>query len=131
MIEPSAGVDRIALAVLCDAYSEDGDRVVLKLHPSLAPYKAAVFPLLANKPELVKKARGIFEDLKKDFNVAWDERGNIGKRYYSQDEIGTPCCITVDFQTLEDDTVTVRDRDSAKQERISISEVSGHIKANL
>ncbi len=124
VIEPSAGADRITLAVLCDAYHEDGDRVVLKLNPKLAPYKAAVFPLLRNKPELVKKAEGIYKDLKKNHNVVWDDRGNIGKRYYAQDEIGTPMCVTVDFQTLEDDTVTVRDRDTAKQERVAIKDLA-------
>ncbi len=131
VIEPSAGVDRIALAVLCDAYHEDGDRVVLKLHPKLAPYKAAVFPLLKNKPKLVEKARGIYKLLRSDLNVAWDDRGNIGKRYYAQDEIGTPYCITVDFQTLEDDTVTVRDRDTAKQERMKLGELDNFIKNKI
>ncbi len=124
VIEPSAGVDRIALAVLCDAYHEDGDRVVLKLHPKLSPHKAAVFPLLANKPQLVEKAHQVFKDLKTaGLNVAWDDRGNIGKRYYSQDEIGTPSCITIDFQTLDDDTVTIRDRDTMEQKRVSISAI--------
>lgn len=128
VIEPSAGVDRIALAFLCDAYAEEDKRVVLKLHPNLAPYKAAVFPLVANKPELVEKARQIFKELKATgLNIAWDDRGNIGKRYYSQDEIGTPYCITIDYQTLEDRTVTIRDRDTAKQERISEKEISGHL----
>ncbi len=132
VIEPSAGVDRIALAVLCDAYHEDGDRVVLKLSPKLAPYKAAVFPLLKNKPELVEKAREIYKDLKKHFNVVWDDRGNIGKRYYSQDEIGTPLSITIDFDTLGEkpelkDTVTIRDRDTAKQDRIKIQDLKAHI----
>ena len=133
VIEPSAGVDRIALALLCDAYheNEDEERVVLKLHPRLAPYKAAVFPLLKNKPELVAKADTVYVELKKHFNVAWDERGNIGKRYFSQDEIGTPYCITVDFDTLQDDTVTVRDRDSMKQERMSISELRAYIENSL
>jgi len=131
VIEPSAGVDRIALAILTDAYNEESERVVLKLHPKLAPFKAAVFPLLKNKPDLVEKARTIYKDLKKEFMVAWDDRGNIGKRYYAQDEIGTPYCITVDFQTLEDDTVTVRDRDSTKQERVSIKELSEYIKMFL
>lgn len=121
VIETSAGVERPLLYFLFDAYHEDGERVVLKLHPKLAPYKAAVFPLLKNKPELVEKAQQVFKDLKKTgLNVAWDDRGNIGKRYYSQDEIGTPVCITVDFQTLEDDTVTIRDRDTMKQGRMSI-----------
>ncbi|MDP2930744.1 MAG: glycine--tRNA ligase, partial [bacterium] len=89
VIEPSFGIDRLLLAILLDAYVQDGERTVLKLKPWLAPYKAAVFPLLANKPELVEKARKVFESLRQNFHVAWDERGNIGKRYYSQDEIGT------------------------------------------
>ena len=128
VVEPTWGVDRSVLAVLCDAYDDsDKDRVVLKLHPKLAPYKAAVFPLLANKPQLVEKAREIYQQLKFDFNIAWDDRGNIGKRYYSQDEIGTPYCITVDFQTLEDDTVTIRDRDTTKQERISIEKIGNFL----
>src|SRR5581483_10190392 len=123
VIETSGGVDRSALFFLIDAYHEDGDRVVLKLHPKLAPFKVAVFPLLANKPELVEKARKIYDELKIEFNAAWDDRGNIGKRYFAQDEAGTPFCITVDFQTIEDDTVTVRDRDTAKQERLKIQEL--------
>lgn len=132
VVEPSAGVDRLALAFLCDAYCEDENRVVLKLHPKLAPYKAAVFPLLANKPQLVEKARQIYKDLKTaGLNVAWDDRGNIGKRYYSQDEIGTPACITVDFQTLEDDTVTIRDRDTMAQKRISINAIHDTLTAVL
>lgn len=120
-IETSAGVDRSMLFLLIDAYREDEKRVFLKLHPKLAPYKVAVFPLLANKQELVDKARSFYEELRKNMMVAWDDRGNIGKRYFAQDEIGTPFCITVDFQTLEDDTVTVRNRDTGKQDRISIS----------
>jgi len=124
VIEPSMGVERTMLAILCDAYSEDGERVVLKLKPSLAPYKAAVFPLLANKSELVTKAKEVFKSLRQNFHVAWDERGNIGKRYYSQDEIGTIACITIDFQTLEDDTVTIRDRDTTKQERAKIADLT-------
>lgn len=132
VVEPTWGVDRSVLAVLCDAYDDsDKKRFVLKLHPKLAPYKAAVFPLLKNKPELVKKAEGIYKDLKKEFNVVWDDRGNIGKRYYSQDEIGTPVCITCDFQTLEDDTVTVRDRDTAEQERISVTEIVQELNKKL
>jgi glycyl-tRNA synthetase len=120
VIEPAVGINRLMLMVLCDAYHEEEKRVVLKFHPKLAPVKVAVFPLLANKPELIDKAREIYKDLKKSINgvIAWDDRGNIGKRYLAQDEIGTPYCITVDFQTLEDDTVTVRDRDTMKQERI-------------
>ena len=127
VIETSAGVERPLLYFLCDAYNEEEDRIVLKLHPKLAPYKAAVFPLLKNKPELVQKARGVYMELKKHFNVVWDDRGNIGKRYYSQDEIGTPICITVDFDTLNDDTVTVRDRDTMEQKRVHISELVGLI----
>ncbi len=126
-IETSAGVDRSTLFILIDSYTEDNGRIYLKLHPKLAPYKAAVFPLLANKPELIKKAKAIYDDLKKDFMVAWDARGNIGKRYASQDEIGTPFCITVDFQSLEDEMVTVRDRDSVEQERIRIVDLSNYI----
>ncbi len=131
VVEPTFGLSRLVLMTLLDAYSEEGDRVVLKLKPKLAPYKAAVFPLLANKPELVKKAREIYEDLKSEFNVAWDDRGNIGKRYYAQDEIGTPFCITVDFETLDKDDVTVRDRDTAKQERVRIPELKGYLRKRI
>ena len=131
VIEPTFGVDRSVLAVLCDAYTEEEERIVLKLKPALAPYKVAVFPLLKNKPELVAKAREIYNELKKDFVVAWDDRGNIGKRYYSQDEIGTLACITVDFETLEDNTVTIRDRDTMKQERVNISDLKRYISVLL
>jgi len=136
IIETSGGVDRAALFFLADAYKEEevnGEtRTVLKLHPRLAPYKAAVFPLLANKPDLVNKAKEIFESLKGDFMVAWDDRGNIGKRYRAQDEAGTPYCITVDFDTLEETppaggTVTVRDRDTMKQERVKIPELQAYL----
>jgi glycyl-tRNA synthetase len=138
VIEPSLGVDRTLLAVLLSAYTEDGDRVYLKLKPKLAPYKAAVFPLLHNKPQLVEAARKIYDDLRKKFVVAWDDRGNIGKRYYAQDEIGTPYCITVDFDTLGDGddknlkgTVTVRDRDSGKQERVPINELEAFLHGKI
>ncbi len=131
VIEPSSGVERLALAFLCDAYQEEKDRVVLKLHPKLAPFKVAVFPLLANKPDLVSKAMSVYEDLKKDFVAAWDDRGNIGKRYYSQDEIGTMWCVTIDHQTLEDDTVTIRDRDTTKQERVKIPELKNYFEEKL
>ena len=132
VVEPSLGVDRTLLAVLCSAYDDsDGERLVLKLKPKLAPFKAAVFPLLKNKPELVELAKKVYLDLKKEFNVAWDDRGNIGKRYYSQDEIGTPYCITVDFDSLNDASVTVRERDSAKQERMKISELGNFINKSL
>ena len=120
IVEYSIGLSRLLLVLLFDAYYEDGKRVVLRLKPNLAPYKAAVFPLLANKEELVGKARKLFTLLLRKYNVAWDERGNIGKRYFSQDEIGTPFCITVDFESLKDDAVTVRERDSAKQERVGV-----------
>lgn len=131
VIEPTWGVDRSVLAVLCNGYIENGERVVLKLPPALAPYKAAVFPLLANKPELVAYARNVYADLKKHFTVAWDDRGNIGKRYYSQDEIGTPFCITADFKTLEDHTVTIRNRDTAEQERVKVEGLGAYIRERL
>ncbi len=124
VIETSGGVDRALLFFLIDAYFEDGERVVLKLDPKIAPYKVAVFPLLKNKPELVEKARAVFKILNSRFHSVWDDRGNIGKRYFAQDEIGTPWCVTVDFQSLEDGTVTVRDRDSAKQERFAIDKLT-------
>lgn len=128
-IEPSFGLDRTILAVLCDAYTEDemsGEkRVFLKLNPNVAPYKVAVFPLLKNKPELVKKAREIYQMIKKAIPAtAFDDNGNIGKRYRRQDEIGTPFCVTVDFDTIEKNAgVTVRDRDSGKQERVGEKEL--------
>jgi len=127
VIETSGGVDRAALFFLVDAYYEEGERKILKLNPKLAPYKAAIFPLLANKKELVDKADEIYTKLKEDFRVCMDTRGNIGKRYFSQDEIGTPYCITVDFETLEDQKVTVRDRDNAKQERVSIDNLQNFL----
>lgn len=130
-IETSAGVDRSLLFLLIDAYEEIGERKILKLHPKLAPYKVAVFPLLANKEDLVSEAKKIYEDLRQDMMVAWDDRGNIGKRYFAQDEVGTPYCITVDFQTLEDKTVTVRERDSAVQERITINKLSAYFSDKL
>ena len=131
VIEPTWGVDRSVLAVLLEAYHEEKERVVLKLLPRLAPYKAAVFPLLANKPQLVEYARKTFDDLRKHFIVDWDDRGNIGKRYYSQDEIGTPYCITVDFDTLQKHDVTVRDRDTAQQERIPVAELKAYLRKNI
>ncbi|WKZ26850.1 MAG: glycine--tRNA ligase [Candidatus Paceibacterota bacterium] len=127
VIEPTWGVDRTVLAVLCSAYREDGERTYLALRPALAPFKAAVFPLLKNKPELVTKARTVFGALREKYMVAWDDRGNIGKRYFAQDEIGTPFCITIDFDTLENDTVTIRDRDTAEQKRVPISELDSII----
>jgi glycyl-tRNA synthetase len=124
VIETSGGVDRALLFFLIDAYHQEDKRVVLKLDHRLAPVKIAVFPLLANKEGLVKKAKEVYSQLKGNFyQVVWDDRGNIGKRYYAQDEIGTPFCVTVDFQTLEDNTVTVRDRDTTAQERIPVTQL--------
>src|SRR3989344_5325837 len=130
-IETSAGVDRSALFLIVDAYTEEKGRVFMKFSPKIAPYKAAVFPLLHNKPELIKKAKEIYDSLKQEMMVAWDERGNIGKRYASQDEIGTPYCITVDFDTLEDGAVTVRDRDTTKQERVKIEELRKYLNERI
>lgn len=128
VLETSAGLGRILLAVLSDAYCEEnlGDgktRTVLKLKPELAPVRYAVFPLLRNKPELVAKAREIFTTLSEKYMCEWDDNGNIGKRYRRQDEIGTPYCVVIDFDTLEDGTVAVRDRDTAKQTRVRIEEL--------
>lgn len=131
VIEPAVGIGRLFLISLLDSYFEDEKRVVLKLNPKIAPYKVAVFPLLANKPDLVTKAREIYNSLKKSLVVAWDDRGNIGKRYLAQDEIGTPWCVTVDFQTLDDGTVTVRDRDTAKQERINIDKLADYFQNKI
>jgi glycyl-tRNA synthetase len=139
VIEPSFGVGRLVLAILTSAYTEDelgGEkRTYLKLSPAVAPIKAAVFPLLKNKPELVEKAREVYKALKKEIpQIMWDDNGNIGKRYRRQDEIGTPYCITVDFDTLGEtasfkDTVTLRNRDTGTQERVAIAELSARIKA--
>lgn len=132
-IEPSFGVDRTILAILSDAYREDelgGEkRVYLKLSPSVAPYRVAVFPLLKNKPELVAKAREVYLMLKKELGkVTFDDNGNIGKRYRRQDEIGTPYCVTIDFDTIEKNAgVTVRDRNTGEQERVSLAEISVHL----
>ncbi len=126
-IETSMGIDRPFLVFLLDAYREEEGRVWLSLSPKLAPYKAAIFPLLGNKPELIEKAKGIYKDLQQEMMVAWDDRGNIGKRYAAQDEIGTPFCITVDFESLEDEAVTVRDRDTASQQRIKITELKNYL----
>ena len=131
VIEPTFGLSRLLGVILFDSYAEDGDRIILKLDPKLAPYKAAVFPLLANKPGLVSKAREIYDSFRQDLLVAWDDRGNIGKRYFAQDEIGTPFCITVDFQSLEDDTVTVRERDTAKQERLAVDNIRNYLQNKI
>ena len=128
VIEPSMGVERLLMAILCTAYTEDevnGEkRVLLRLSEGLAPYRFCVSPLLKNKPELVAKAQEVYDMLRKKYgNVTWDDSGNIGKRYRKQDEIGTPKCIVVDFDTLEDGTVTVRDRDTTEQIRVKPEEL--------
>jgi glycyl-tRNA synthetase len=137
ILETSMGMGRVFLAVLSDAYTveelENGEtRTVLKLHPDLAPVKVAISPLLKNKPELVAKAREVYLTLKKEFGaVMWDDNGNIGKRYRRQDEIGTPYCVVIDFDTLEGetkDTVTVRNRDTTKQERVAITELVSRLR---
>ncbi|MFH0863628.1 MAG: glycine--tRNA ligase [Candidatus Gottesmanbacteria bacterium] len=126
VIETSGGIDRATLFLLINSYKDDGKRVILSLHPKLAPVKVAVFPLLANKEELVKVARQIYCELRVQFYVAWDDRGNIGKRYFAQDEIGTPWCVTIDFDTLKEKTVTIRDRDTTKQEKIKIVDLKNY-----
>ncbi len=128
VIESSVGVGRMFLAVLVDAFHKEEingeERIVLRLKPELAPYRFAVSPLVKNKPELVEKARGVYVALKKKYGaVMWDDNSNIGKRYRRQDEIGTPSCVTIDFQTLDDDTVTIRDRDTTEQKRVAIGEL--------
>ena len=127
ILETSMGMGRVFLAVLSDAYTVEEingeERTVLKLNPELAPVKVAVFPLLKNKPELVEKAREVYKALAAEVPTEWDDNGNVGKRYRRQDEIGTPYCVTIDFDTLEDDTVTIRDRDTTKQERVKISDL--------
>jgi len=153
VIEPSAGVDRIALAVLCEAYCEEwvqkgGDevlpaeigkrapegyeaRTVMRFAPRVAPIKVAIFPLLKNKPELVGKAREVFESLQSCWPCYYDQVGAIGRRYRRQDEVGTPFCVTIDFDTLEDETVTLRHRDSMKQERIAIKDLISKLHGEL
>ncbi|MBI3634130.1 MAG: glycine--tRNA ligase [Candidatus Yonathbacteria bacterium] len=140
-LEPTFGVGRHLLAVLTKAYTEDDfggeKRILLKLPPALAPIKAAVSPLLKNKPEIVAKARKVYEMLKKDIpQISWDDNGNVGKRYRRQDEIGTPFCIVIDFDTLGEnpenkDTVTIRHRDTGEQERLPISELTNYIKSAI
>jgi len=135
VVEPTFGLGRTVLAVLLSAYCEDelgGEkRVLLKLDPKIAPVKVAVFPLVSNKENIVAKAREVFEMLVSQVETRWDDIGNIGKRYRRQDEIGTPWCTTIDYQTLEDETVTVRDRDSGKQERILVTDLLPYIQAKL
>lgn len=131
VIEPAVGINRLFLMVLSDAYVEEESRTVLRIAPKIAPYKVAVFPLLSNKPELVDKARVVYKDLRQQCMAVFDDRGNIGKRYLYQDEIGTPWCVTIDFETLENNNVTIRDRDTAKQERVKISELSDYFREKL
>ena len=133
VIEPTFGLSRLVTIILMNAYVEDLEkqRVVLKLPSNLSPYKVAVFPLVGNKENISTKAKEIFDSLKMQFPTMLDERGNIGKRYYTHDEIGTPFCITIDYQTLEDDTVTIRTRDTAIQQRISISDLSEFLQKSL
>jgi glycyl-tRNA synthetase len=141
VLEPTFGLGRHILAVIAKAYTEDElggeSRTFLKFSPHLAPIKAAVFPLLKNKPELVEKAREIYKNLKKEIpQIMWDDNGNIGKRYRRQDEIGTPWCITVDFDTLGEnpelkDTVTLRDRDTGEQKRVAVNELSSLLREGL
>jgi glycyl-tRNA synthetase len=142
VIEPAVGVDRIMLAILCSAYAEDEmadekgkmeTRVVLRFAPRIAPIKVAIFPLLKNKPELVAKAKAVRDALRPHMNVFYDEAGNIGRRYRRQDEIGTPFGVTIDFDTIGEngpelqDTVTLRYRDDARQERVPIGELLGRL----
>jgi glycyl-tRNA synthetase len=140
-IEPTFGIERLVLAVLSESYKTDGDgdnaRIFLSLPANLAPIKVCVSPLLKNKPELVEKAQEIFSSLKKNFGaVAWDDNGNVGKRYRRQDEIGTPFCVVIDFDTLGEnpellDTVTIRHRDTGEQERVTISELGNYIEERI
>lgn len=156
IVETSGGVDRTFLFLLMDAYEEEKSkiknqkhalslsngskigeieieetRIVLSLKPQIAPYKVAVFPLMRNKGEIVSKARSIYDFLKIKFMTAWDDNGNVGKRYRRQDEIGTPWCVTVDYQTLEDDTVTVRDRDTMEQIRVKVGDLENWLSEKL
>jgi glycyl-tRNA synthetase len=139
VIEPAAGLTRNVLAFLLDAYTEDeapnakggvDKRTVLRFDPRLAPVKAAVLPLSRNA-DLSPKARDLAAELRKNWNVDFDDAGAIGRRYRRQDEIGTPYCITVDFDTLEDQAVTIRERDSMKQERVALTEVTGYLAQHL
>lgn len=136
IIESSVGIGRTVLAILTDAYNEekvDGEiRVVMKFPKKLAPIKVAVFPLMKNKENLVKKAQEIYNDLNREYMCEFDDNGNVGKRYRRQDEIGTPFCVTIDFDTIEkDDTVTVRDRDTMKQIRVKTGELKNYLNENL
>jgi glycyl-tRNA synthetase len=135
VIEPAGGVDRTLLAFLVDGYDEevvaDRERTVLRLHPQIAPVKAAILPLIAKEAGMVGKARALYEELRPEFMVEYDEGGAIGRRYRRQDEIGTPFAFTIDEQTLQDDTVTIRDRDSLAQERVGLSQVRARLADEL
>jgi glycyl-tRNA synthetase len=135
VIEPAVSIERIFVAMLVDAYDEEEvagrERTVLRLHPAIAPVKAAVLPLIARDSAMVVKARGLYEELRGAHAVEYDEGGAIGRRYRRQDEIGTPFAFTVDEQTLQDDTVTIRDRDSLAQERLAIGQVAGRLADEL
>jgi glycyl-tRNA synthetase len=131
VIETSGGVDRATLFFLIDSYYEEEKRVVLRINPKLSPIKVAVFPLLANKNELIEKAKNVYNLVRGSYLTVFDDRGNIGKRYFAQDEIGTPFCVTIDFQTLADDTVTVRERDTMKQERVSFDRLKKYLDEKL
>lgn len=127
VVEPTFGANRTLLVILLESYKKDEKRVYLKLHPKLAPYKVAVFPLLANKEDLVDMAYYIYNNLLEVFPSVFDDRGNIGKRYFAQDEIGTPWCVTIDFDSLKDKTVTVRNRDTMVQERVLVDNLREYI----
>ncbi|MBP7859391.1 glycine--tRNA ligase [Patescibacteria group bacterium] len=131
VLEATWGLNRNFLMVLCDAYTVENNRTYLNLSAKLAPYKVAVFPLVRNKENITERAREVFKSLKNEFHSYYDDRGNIGKRYMYQDEIGTPFCVTVDYETLENGTVTVRDRDTTVQERVPVAELVNWIKRKI
>ena len=131
VIEPAVGIGRLLFMILVDAYRKDDDRVYLALSNKLAPYKAAIFPLVSNKEELTIKAKNVYNILKEQYPVYWDDRGNIGKKYRYQDEIGTPYCVTIDYQSLDDNTVTVRDRDTMSQERIKLEDIKQYLQSKV
>ena len=136
VIEPSFGVERTIMAVLSEAYEEEDvsegeKRILMKFPPWLAPIKIAILPLVRNNAELITKAKEIYEEVKKDFICDYDESGTIGRRYRRQDEIGTPFAVTIDFDTLDDDRVTIRERDTMKQERVKVVDLLNHIKEKI
>ena len=131
VVEPALGVDRALLVFLIDAYEKEEDRTVMRLHPRLAPFKVAVFPLVRNKPDIVELAAKIEHGLRPAMRTTFDDSGNVGKRYYRQDEIGTPLCVTVDYESLDKQDVTVRDRDSKQQVRVAIDKLETHLLERL